>query len=221
MKESKKLEEQKKIRQEIEQLENLGYSLPPAPTSARIWRWDSRGEIIDFNLTDCRTDLVFRVSNQQLYTLEECKILIKQVVKIMKRDAEADIKSLLFLSKFRTEMLFPKPIVRNYIQSSPLDGFPDEPDIKHMIYGDTHHSQGINITGEYPDNPLPMTEPRQKLEQLVLTVNKDLIKLIDNSLRQRKERLLLAATIIEELEGHSQLRMYFDSTSIVQQLKKK
>ena len=117
---------------------------------------------------------MFRISNQQLYTLEECKILIKQVVKIMKRDAEADIKSLLFLSKFRTEMLFPKPIIRNYIQSNPLDGFPDEPDIKDMIYGDTHYSQGLNITGEYPDNPLPMTEPPQKLEQLFLEIGLDI-----------------------------------------------
>lgn len=224
-KEFKKVEEQKKIREEIDQIERLGFSLPPDPTSVRIWRWDSKGEIVDFTLTDCRTDLVYRIKTSQLYTLEECKILIKEIVTIMKKDAEVDIKNLMFLSKFRTEMMFPKPIVSNYLYPNDLEGFPDTEEVKQVIYGKIpkieKEENMNNGPFDWRDNPLPMTEPKQKLENIVLTVNKNLVKLIDNTLRQRKERLLLASTIMEELEGHTQLKMYFDPNDVAKQMKKK
>jgi hypothetical protein len=128
----------------------------------------------------------------------------------------------MFLSKFRTEMLFPKPIVQNYIAPNSLEGFPDTESVKKLIYSKPQPIPPSNgNTNEWPDNPLPMSEPQQKLENLVLTVNKNLVKLIDNTLRQRKERLLLAATIMEELENHSQLKMYFDPTEVATQMKKK
>ncbi|KAL9642637.1 hypothetical protein ABK040_009716 [Willaertia magna] len=208
----KEKQEREKIKKEIQQLEKgtLQYhSLKP-----KIWKMDDN-KLINFNLTDARKDLIIRMKSDKLYTLEECKILIKEIVRIMKRDAEKDFKNLIFLSKVRTELLFPKPIVNNYLsQTHGLDGFPDDPEINQLIYnglsvGSNNDcivsgndvSGGANDVSNVEDSLL---NAKDKLRLIVLNLNKNLVKLIDNALRQRKERLLVIATILEELEKECQ-----------------
>ncbi|KAG2392602.1 hypothetical protein C9374_011327 [Naegleria lovaniensis] len=190
-------EERERIKRELAHFEN-GKTLAEEPTSVRIWRVDD-GKIVGFSLSEARKDLLYRIRTDQLYTLEECKILIKEVVRVMKNDAERDFKNLLFLSKFRTEVLYPKPIVSNYIpESHGLDGFFDSPEIKKLIYGK------VVIKAIDPSNTKEsILVAKEKLKLLVLNINKNIVKLIDHALIQRKERLLIIATILEELETSS------------------
>ena len=187
-------EERERVKKELEELES-GKANMEEQESVKIWKVDE-GKLVGFTLSEARKDLIFRIKTDQLFTLEECKILIKEIVRIMKRDAERDFKNLIFLSKFRTEVLFPKPIVSDYIsETHGLDGFADSIDVKKMIYGK------VTIR---PLDPLSSKDTiliaKEKLKLLVLNINKNIVKLIDNALRQRKERLLIIATILEELE---------------------
>jgi len=185
-------EERERVRKELEDIESGKSFEQEEPTSVATWRVEN-GIIIGFTLTAARRDLVYRIKTDQLYTLEECKILIKEVVRIMKRDAENDFKNLLFLSKFRSEVLFPKPIITEYItESHGLNGFPDAQEINKLIYG--------KLAIKSDSEPNSILFAKEKLKLLVLNINKNIVKLIDNALRQRKERLLIIATIMDELE---------------------
>lgn len=83
------------------------------PTSSKTkkkkWKMDATtNSIIDFNLMDARGDIIARLKDVDLYTLEECKVILRQVAKIVTADAERDFNNLLFLSELRNKMLFPK-----------------------------------------------------------------------------------------------------------------
>lgn len=135
-------------------------------------------------------------------------------MKIVKADAEKDLRCLMFLTKLRTEHLYPKvkkkkflndhqKIITNYIPEGALDGFvTDTPEEKRMIYGKTE----IQKDEDDSDDEISAFKPKAKLNAIVIQINKAIIKIIDMALKQRKERLLLAATILSELEGIEALK---------------
>lgn len=169
------------------------------------WRMDNEGNILSFTLTDARCDIMYRLQSNKLYTLEECKILLKEILKVAKRDAEIDFKNLMFLSRFRTERLFPRPINPDYLGDSDASGFNDSPEERELIYGPR---PAPVPTVFIPDNEPSMLKPKENIQKLIVETNKSLVKLIDGSLSQRKERILLAATIIEELEQEPEIAAF-------------
>jgi hypothetical protein len=197
----KRLDEHQKIKNEISELETGRVYAPTEPTEPKRWILGKNGSVVDFTLTDARIDLVYRLKNDKLYTMEESKILIKEIVKKMKQAAEIDLKNLMFLSKFRTELLFPRPIQSNILgPGQGVEGFlSDSPEIQNMIYG--------------PDNYDYSSIPKDKLRHMIVDVNKGLVKMIDTALRQRKERMLMAATILSEIELNKEVQkvMYQES----------
>ncbi len=148
-----------------------------------VWKWDpSTNQLKNFSLSLIRKDLFFRVNNQQhLFTLEECKIILREVSRIVTQQAQRDFEQLMFLSTYRNDKLYPKPIQSNYIYADSLQGF----------------SEAIFMEDEQTD---PSLHSKERLHKLIINVNKNLIKLIDSCLKQRKERMLLLYTIIEEIE---------------------
>lgn len=84
-----------------------------------------------------------------------------------------------------------------------MDGFvTDTPEEKRMIYGKTE----IQKDEDDSDDEISAFKPKAKLNAIVIQINKAIIKIIDMALKQRKERLLLAATILSELEGIEALK---------------
>lgn len=51
------------------------------------------------------------------------------------------------------------------------------------------------------DQSVVASNPKEHLQQIVLKLNTSIVKVIDSSLSQRKERLLLSATILEEIQA--------------------
>lgn len=272
------------------------------------WQLDDNTDIIQFSLTKCHQDLINRLKFNKLYTLEEAKILLKQIINVTTKNAEEDLKNLMFLSHFRTERLYPKPVISNWIdpngklstklapsshkplnmgkeisdssrRSTPhLGGFKLTNEQKELLRKKTFNgstllsqkensktysiNQSSKTTQSYVNNnsieatdsiqntspklddnnfektlninlneqernedPLisniqnnsnsidtfiPMEQTKDKLESLVWRINQSLVKLIDSSLRQRRERLLLAATILEELESLPDIKLHLE-----------
>lgn len=226
---------------------------PEEPSTARTWRWNSTGKGLDgFTLTDLRQDVMFRLRHpEQLYTLEECKLLLREVIRTIQSHAKQDIENLMFLTKLRSEKLFPKPIVQKYLRCGQagaaveeLSGWMDTQEEHHLIYTEEgmrrivsrlmpqekdDNDDGDDIY-EYENEQTTRTEAhddsretedrvmsdscraakdelsnitaarKARLQALVVEVNRSLVKMIDSSLNQRKERLLLAATILREIE---------------------
>eukprot|EP00818_Percolomonas_sp_WS_P001677 CAMPEP_0117450062 /NCGR_PEP_ID=MMETSP0759-20121206/8271_1 /TAXON_ID=63605 /ORGANISM="Percolomonas cosmopolitus, Strain WS" /LENGTH=303 /DNA_ID=CAMNT_0005242565 /DNA_START=6 /DNA_END=917 /DNA_ORIENTATION=+ len=247
------------------------------------WQLDETNDIINFSLTKCRTDILNRLKHNQLYTLEEAKILLKQILKVVTKQAEIDLKNLMFLSRYRTEKLYPKPIVANWLDpegnitkiggfhdseefmdiinrryegkpapkvvgltqgatydESEMSGRADEQargagthahrdDSSSIMHDDGHSIEEHDSLAEEPqshedvdrgiggthqespqkgsdDGTVSMTKSKEKLQSLVWRINQSLVKLIDSSLKQRRERLLLSATILEELESMPDLK---------------
>jgi len=201
---------------QLQQMENMQHlieahnpnSVMSKTTGLKKWTIGSNGNITGFTLTDARIDLMYRLKTNQLYTLEECKILLKEIVTITKQNAEQDLKNLIFLSKFRTEKLFPKPIVTDCF------GDKSDPMVFNESIGD-HHLVYPSVAMDEENKPKPiqpgedaMSQAQQRMQLIITETNKSLVKLIDNGLRQRKERMLLACTILSELEELPELADY-------------
>jgi hypothetical protein len=184
-------------------------NLPEEKECAREWKMDANGNIIDFNLTDCRRDIIYRLKNNVLYTLEECKEIIREIVSIQQKDAEMDLKNLMFLSSFRNDVLFPQPVAMNYLDKDGIEGFSDTEEVKRLLKQDIlEEKEDDELRSPYQRlkaleniNFIPILKPKDKIQRLLRHIHRSIVVLIDNSLRQRKERLLLAATILSELEG--------------------
>lgn len=109
-KQRKREQSRLRIEQEISQIEQKVHrsSEDLEQKVPKTWATDIYGNVLNFCMTEARKDILFRLKTNQLYTTEEVKILIKEIVKKMKQNAEVDINNLMFLSDYRNKLLYPQ-----------------------------------------------------------------------------------------------------------------
>lgn len=165
--------------------------------SLHIWKWnDEKTKLTDFSLTALRGDLVFRLKydDQPLYTLEECKVLLKETVQLIQLQSEEDIKSLIYLSRLRTQLLFPKPIVKNYILGKP----PTVPSF----------SSVMNASSSRPASPAPGSAPQQNFQTKQPTISTEeeeqrmqqAAKKIAGFAKQKEDYAMIAKILEQKME---------------------
>ena len=156
-----------------------------AATGPRAWKFDDNGNIVNFSFKALRQDVLARLRNDMLYTLEECKVMVKELLKYATAWLEVELAQLLYLSGLHSKLL---PNRANSLAFQwPLSPVPTLP-------------------FDFGDDVSSTTHPRYRIGKLVEEVNKSLVRLIDTLLMQRKERLLLAARILEDLDTVEELR---------------
>eukprot|EP01059_Diplonema_ambulator_P005215 TRINITY_DN14972_c0_g1_i1.p1 TRINITY_DN14972_c0_g1~~TRINITY_DN14972_c0_g1_i1.p1 ORF type:complete len:188 (+),score=56.48 TRINITY_DN14972_c0_g1_i1:67-630(+) len=150
----------------------------------RQWAFDGEGNILGFSFKALRADVLVRLKTDNLYTLEECKVMIKEMLKYSTAWCEVELAQLMYLSNLHRKLIPDASLHLNYqwpITTAPVLPF----DFAH---------------------DLPTTNPRFRIGKLVEELNKSLIRLADQLLMQRKERLLFAARLLEDLEAVEELR---------------
>lgn len=162
---------------------------PPVQTTVKVWTVDTDGSIVNFSLTEARRDLIFRLETGQLYTANEVRNLIGEIVKKMKEDAEVDIGQLMTLNRLRADLLFPQPL--------PTVNLNSEHTFRKCFTSDSHEMiQLLRGNGRQ----LVEGNTAEKLQHLMTHLNVSLVHMIDDALRQRMNRQLLCATILKDLE---------------------
>eukprot|EP00756_Hemistasia_phaeocysticola_P050300 Hpha_TRINITY_DN25039_c0_g1::TRINITY_DN25039_c0_g1_i1::g.109711::m.109711 len=147
--------------------------------TTRRWRLGEDGNIINFSFMALREDVLLRLRRDELYTLEECKVLLKELLKYASAWAEVELAQLMYLSELRAK-LFPE---RERIAFQwPTSGMPDIP----LDFG------AVDVTSAQ--------NPKFKLSRMVEELNKSLIRMVDTLLQQRKERLIFGARLLEDIE---------------------
>eukprot|EP01012_Entosiphon_sulcatum_P016676 TRINITY_DN21594_c0_g1_i1.p1 TRINITY_DN21594_c0_g1~~TRINITY_DN21594_c0_g1_i1.p1 ORF type:complete len:219 (+),score=31.60 TRINITY_DN21594_c0_g1_i1:72-728(+) len=138
------------------------------------WQVDPQGNIVNFSLRELREDTLLRLKRaEQLYTLEECKILLREVLKQMAAAAEVELADLIYLTKLR-DRLFPGRPVEYTVPPLKIPDLGFGPDL---------------------EGPLQF-----QLGRVVEEVNKSIVRMIDTFLAERRDRLLMAARILQEIE---------------------
>eukprot|EP01063_Lacrimia_lanifica_P039379 TRINITY_DN8636_c0_g2_i1.p1 TRINITY_DN8636_c0_g2~~TRINITY_DN8636_c0_g2_i1.p1 ORF type:complete len:166 (+),score=75.04 TRINITY_DN8636_c0_g2_i1:60-557(+) len=150
----------------------------------RSWTFDGAGNIVNFSLKGLRADVLLRLRTDNLYTLEECKVLVKEVLKYATAWLEVELAQLMYMSDLHQKLLPSKASTLGY-------QWPrwDLPALPFDFAGDAAAGN-----------------PRFRVGKFVEEVNKSLIRVVDTLLVQRKERHLFAARILEDLEGIEALR---------------
>ena len=154
------------------------------PNVPKQWVFDSDGNITNFSFKSLRADVLGRLTSDNLYTLEECKVLVKEMLKYATVWVEVEGAQLIYLLGLHRSLFPGKQKDFNYqFPYSPIPNLPF----------DFSHTTG---------NP----NPRFRIGNLVEELNKSLIRMADILLQQRKERLLLAARLLEDLETVEELK---------------
>lgn len=145
------------------------------------WRIDEEGNVTNFALQDLRQDLLLRIRTNNLYTLEECKLFLSEILKWMNRTAKADFAEIMWLSGLRDK----------YARGEPVD----------------LEVVGAEIPAIDFDFPRPPENSTAALKQtlqamiasLVDELNKALVRVIDVVLFERRDRLLVAACLMDDV----------------------
>jgi hypothetical protein len=80
------------------------FRLPPGTAPSKYikrWQKDAEGNLLDFNLKDSRLDLVARLQSGRLYTLQECKVMLRHILQCITNVGQRDFNHILFLNEFR------------------------------------------------------------------------------------------------------------------------
>eukprot|EP01065_Artemidia_motanka_P017897 TRINITY_DN21298_c0_g1_i1.p1 TRINITY_DN21298_c0_g1~~TRINITY_DN21298_c0_g1_i1.p1 ORF type:complete len:191 (+),score=40.90 TRINITY_DN21298_c0_g1_i1:75-647(+) len=167
------------VRRKKKQKPSSGAAPAPRREGPRRWRLGEDGCIVNFSFRALREDVLLRLRCDELYTLEECKVLFKELMKHASAWAEVEIAQLMYLAELRSKLL---------PSSTPL-GFQWPP------------SNMPEIPFDFgAESVTPLHNPRYKLGRVIEELNKSLVRVIDTLLQQRKERLLLAGRILEDIE---------------------
>eukprot|EP01062_Namystynia_karyoxenos_P017310 TRINITY_DN1635_c0_g1_i1.p1 TRINITY_DN1635_c0_g1~~TRINITY_DN1635_c0_g1_i1.p1 ORF type:complete len:224 (+),score=99.39 TRINITY_DN1635_c0_g1_i1:82-672(+) len=150
----------------------------PRREGPRRWRLGEDGGIANFSFRALREDVLLRLRCDELYTLEECKVLLKEMLKYAGAWCEVELAQLMYLGELRNRLL-PDQRIEFQWPASTIPDIPLDPGA-----GDVSAVQN----------------PRYKIGKIVEELNKSLIRVADTLLQQRKERLLLGARILEDLE---------------------
>jgi hypothetical protein len=146
-------------------------------TAAHRWTVDHRGEIANFDMKTLRRDILFRLqTGANLYTLEECRVLIKAVARQCAKWQETELVELMYLTELHTKLLPSRQVVFQFPPSAvPAIPFCDG-------------------RGMFSENPL------YAVTKVVEELNRSLVRMVDEIWNNRRERLLLAARILQDLE---------------------
>ncbi len=132
---------------------------------------------MDFDLGVLRKDLEARIAlGSNLYTLEECKVLLKEMNRVACYWQEVELAQLMYLNELHAKVVPGKLVVYQW----PPCGVPHIP-----------HA---------PSHPQMQENPLYKISVVVEELNRSLIRLIDQLWQDRRERLLLAAAILRDIE---------------------
>jgi hypothetical protein len=146
-------------------------------TAVHKWSVDSAGNIVNFDMKTLRRDILFRLqTGGNLYTLEECRSLVKAIARQVARWQETELVQLLYLTELHTKLLPSRQVVYQFPPSAvPAIPFCDG-------------------RGQFSENPL------YAVTKVVEEMNRSLIRIIDEAWNNRRERMLLAARILQDLE---------------------
>jgi len=145
----------------------------------QLQRWvvDANGNISNFDMKALRNDILARLqTGANLYTLEECRMLIVHMTRVATQWQEKELAQLMYLTELTTKVLPGRQVVYQFPPSAP-------PPIPFC----TAHSQ-------MHDNPL------FKITKVVEELNRSIVRMIDELWCNRRERLLLAARMLRDLE---------------------
>ena len=141
------------------------------------WTVDGAGNITNFDMKTLRNDILFRLhSGQNLYTLEEARLLIIEMTRTAMRWQADELAQLQYLAELHTKVLPGRQVVYQF----PPSAVPSIP------FCAAH--------GQLNDNPL------FKVTKVVEELNRSMVRMIDELWAARRERLLLAARILRDLE---------------------
>lgn len=147
------------------------------------WTIGANGAVVDFSLKLLREDLILRMRGGfPLYTLEECKVLLRETTRVAVRWQETELPNLMYLAQLH-QRAFPGRPIRYQWPPSALPSVPFDFGLESAL-----------------DNP------SYKLSKIVEELNKSMLRMIDILFNERRERLLFAGRIIEDLEAIPELK---------------
>eukprot|EP00996_Jenningsia_fusiforme_P004306 NODE_5120_length_717_cov_22.456587_g4753_i0.p1 GENE.NODE_5120_length_717_cov_22.456587_g4753_i0~~NODE_5120_length_717_cov_22.456587_g4753_i0.p1 ORF type:complete len:183 (+),score=18.17 NODE_5120_length_717_cov_22.456587_g4753_i0:128-676(+) len=147
-----------------------------SPTPFKKWKRNEKGHICDFSLTELRADMVLRLRTPDVrYTLEECKILLQEILRTTVATAQRELAHLLRLSQLRDRLLPEQPIA-----------YKAPPSMMPQIEWAT----GVHR---------PASTPEHRLRNMVDDVCLAVVRVIDTACEERRQRLLLAAHVLSEI----------------------
>lgn len=141
------------------------------------WRVDSDGNIVNFDMKILRQDILYRLrSGHDLYTTEECKVFLTEMIRTATLWQEEELSSLLFLQQMHHRLLPGHQTVFQW-------------PVAHVAH----------VPFAPPVDPLHDT-PLYRATRVVEELNRSLVRMIDRLWNERRERLLLAAAMLEGIE---------------------
>lgn len=151
--------------------------VPASSSDVHRWVMDGSGNIVNFDMKTLRNDILARLqTGANLYTLEECRVLLIHITRIATQWQEEELAQLMYLAELSQKVLPGRQVVYQFPPSAP-------PPIPFC----TSHSQ-------LHDNPL------FKVTKVVEELNRSIVRMIDELWCNRRERLLLAARMLRGLE---------------------
>eukprot|EP00761_Pharyngomonas_kirbyi_P009945 gb/GECH01009963.1/.p1 GENE.gb/GECH01009963.1/~~gb/GECH01009963.1/.p1 ORF type:complete len:158 (+),score=8.13 gb/GECH01009963.1/:1-474(+) len=150
------------------------------------------------DLISLRKDILGRLNVGKLFTLQECKIIIRKIMKMAGEEMKQDTENLMYLNQVRYRVCVDKPIPRKPI---PDLGTSDTTEVDPPLPSPPVE-KGEEVL--FQDASYVMTYPHAHLSQLVVNINRVMVHLIDSIMKHRKRRLLLAATILDDIHEGEQ-----------------
>eukprot|EP00758_Cryptobia_borreli_P003248 Tbor_TRINITY_DN3635_c0_g1::TRINITY_DN3635_c0_g1_i1::g.209::m.209 len=142
------------------------------------WVLDDNGTITNFNIKTLRTDIMNRLQNgSPLYTLEECKTLVVEIARLATLWQEEELSNLIFLNQLHQKVL----PTRNANYQWPVTVTPHIPFSK--------ANDVLNDSAVY------------RINKVIEELNRSIVRMIDRLWNERRERLLLGARIMNDIES--------------------
>lgn len=141
------------------------------------WQVDLSGKLLNFDMRTLRSDILYRLrSGHPLYTTEECRTFLVEIIRTATQWQEEEIGYLLYLAEMNRKVLpgqqvhfqWPVAAVPTIPFSAPVDALHENP-----VY---------------------------RVTKVVEELNRSMVRMIDRLWNERRERLLLAAAMLEGLE---------------------
>ncbi|RNF25923.1 uncharacterized protein Tco025E_01809 [Trypanosoma conorhini] len=142
------------------------------------WQLDENGRIANFDMKVLRKDVLQRVEDGRLYTLEECRAFLLELTRVAAAWQEEEIPQLMLLVDMH-ERLVPGASLSFQWPTSSEEPLPL-----------------ANMAGV--EGTLPM------LRKVVEEVNRAVARMIDRLWESRRERLLFAARLLQDIEPQLQ-----------------
>lgn len=160
---------------------NMGKSSATAAAAQRAphkWQVNASGQIVGFDMKTLRSDILFRIqTGNNLYTIEECRVFVLEIARVATRWQEEELANLQYLAELHSKVLPGRQVVYQWPPMS-------TPVVPFCVPHDQLH-----------DNPL------YKVTKVVEELNRSIVRMIDKLWNDRRERLLLAARILKDLEA--------------------